>query len=148
MGAYLAKGQPILWFPEGTWNLTASQLVMPMKWGIIQVARMAGAQIIPMALDYDREERVCNVVFGPSLADGELADKGQGIQRLRDAMAALRWELMARHPVLCREESSVEALREEVYRAIEEYPAIDWEYERGCIYRFGQTDGNQATYSK
>lgn len=135
--AYLGKGQPILWFPEGTWNLTAAQLMMPMKWGIIDVAREAGAQIVPMTLDYDRETMECSVKFGQSLAGEDLADKARGIRKLRDAMATLRWELMERHPVLRREEASAEALWAEVHRAIEEYPAIDWGYEKGCIYRPG-----------
>lgn len=106
--AYLAEGQPILWFPEGTWNLTAVQLIMPMRWGIIHVARQAGAQIIPMALDYDCKAQVCSVMFGSPMAGEELEDRAEGIGRLRDAMATLRWELMARHPVLCRAEVSVE----------------------------------------
>lgn len=76
--------------------------------GIIHVARQAGAQIIPMALDYDRKAQVCSVMFGSPMAGEELEDRAEGIGRLRDAMATLRWELMARHPVLCRAEVSVE----------------------------------------
>ena len=50
-------------------------------------------------------------------------------------MATLRWRLMERRPVMRREEASAEALRAEAHRAIEEYPTIDWEYEKGCIYQ-------------
>lgn len=64
LNACLRKGQSILWFPEGTWNLTPSQLMMPMKWGIIDVAKETGAQIIPTVLEYSREQKKCFVRFG------------------------------------------------------------------------------------
>ncbi len=64
MTAYLNKGRSIIVFPEGTWNLTENQLMMPMKWGIIDVVKETGAQIIPTALDYDREKKKCFVRFG------------------------------------------------------------------------------------
>ena len=99
---YLAKGQSILWFPEGTWNLTPSQLMMPMKWGIIDMARQAGAQIIPAALDYDREKNTCRVKFGAPLAGDALENKAEAIRNLRDTMATLRWDLMCNQPIVYR----------------------------------------------
>lgn len=48
-------------FPEGTWNLTENLLMLPMKWGIIDIAKETGAQIIPTALEYDREQKKCFV---------------------------------------------------------------------------------------
>lgn len=88
--AYLRQGQSILWFPEGTWNLTPCQLMLPMKWGIIETAYQANAQIVPMALDYDREKNLCRVKFGASMAGGDLEDKAEGIRALRDAISTLR----------------------------------------------------------
>lgn len=99
---YLAKGQSILWFPEGTWNLTPSQLMMPMKWGIIDMARQAGAQIIPAALDYDREKNTCRVKFGAPMVGGALENKAEAIRNLRDTMATLRWDLMCNQPIVHR----------------------------------------------
>lgn len=132
---YLARGQSILWFPEGTWNLTPSQLMMPMRWGIIDTACQAAAQIIPAALDYDRENNICRVKFGAPLAGNALENKEEAIRSLRDAMATLRWELMSRQKPLPRRETSVAQLQHEMYRVIDEYPPLDWEYERSCIYR-------------
>lgn len=92
---YLKKGQSILWFPEGTWNLTDNLLIMEMKWGIIDVAYQANAQIIPVALYYD---------------------------------------VMSEQMVLHRENITISKLREEVYKAVEEYPPFDLVYESSCIY--------------
>lgn len=132
---YLAKGQSILWFPEGTWNLTPNQLVMPMKWGIIDIARHAGAQIVPAALDYDREKNICRVKFGAPIAENALGNKAEAIRDLRDTMATLRWDLMCRQPVLHRADITVEELQEAMYRVIDDYPPLDWAFERSCIYR-------------
>ena len=131
---YLAKGQSILWFPEGTWNLTANQLMMPMKWGIIDVARSAGAQIIPAALDYNREANTCRVKFGAPMAGDVLENKSEAIRDLRDTMATLRWNLMCNQPVLHRADITPEQLRKEMYRVIDDYPPLNWEYESSCFY--------------
>lgn len=132
--AYLRKGQSVLWFPEGTWNLTASQLMMPMKWGIIEVARSAGAQIIPAALDYDREANICRVKFGAPMAGDALENKAEAIRDLRDTMATLRWNLMCNQPILHRADITPEQLQKEMYRVIDDYPPLNWEYESSCIY--------------
>lgn len=131
---YLAKGQSILWFPEGTWNLTANQLMMPMKWGIIDMARSAGAQIIPAALDYDREANVCRIKFGAPMSGDALENKAEAIRDLRDTMATLRWDLMCNQPILHRADITPEQLQKEMYRVIDDYPPLNWEYESACIY--------------
>lgn len=132
---YLKKGRSILWFPEATWNLSANLLMLPMRWGIIEVAHQTEAQIIPMALDYDRTKMVCRVKFGMPMSGEELTDKEEGIQMLRDALATLRWELMCDGVVLSRRQTDIAELRKEVESAIDEYPPIDWKYEVSCIYQ-------------
>ena len=133
--AYLKKGQSILWFPEGTWNLTPNQLMMPMKWGIIDIAKSCDAQIIPTALDYDREKMVCSVKFGKPMHGADFDNKAEAIRDLRDTMATMRWELMCGQPVLHRADITPEQLRQEMYRVIDEYPPLDWKYESSCIYQ-------------
>ena len=97
--AYLKKGKPILWFPEATWNLTDNLLMLPMRWGIIEVAQRTNAQIIPMVLDYDRAQKVCRVRFGEALNAEAFTSKQQGIITLRDTMATLRWDFTSRNQV-------------------------------------------------
>ena len=126
---YLVKGCSVLWFPEATWNLTANMLMLPMRWGIIEVAHRAEAQIIPMALEYDRNKRTCRVKFGNPMTGDVLADKAEGIRLLRDELATLRWDLMCNNDVLHREQLDVMQLKSEAESAIDEYPPLDWEYE-------------------
>lgn len=131
---YLSRGESILWFPEGTWNLTESQLIMPLRWGIVETARLAGAQIIPVALEYDWDENICKIRFGEPLYGDDLEDKAEGIRTLRDAMASLRWELLTESPPLERKAVTTEILCSMSCRALDDYPALNWEYEQMCIY--------------
>ncbi len=134
--AYLQQGRSVLWFPEATWNLTDNLLMLPMRWGIIDVARQTDAQIIPMALDYDREKMVCRVQFGKPLTDDALLDKPSAIRDLRDALATMRWDVMQNQPILRRHDVDPDQLREDMYQVLMEYPPLDWAYERSCIYKY------------
>lgn len=131
---YLSLGQSVAWFPEGTWNLTPNLLMLPMKWGIIEVTRQADAQIIALALDYDRGKNLCRVKFAPPITGDDIKDNSTGIRLLRDTMATLRWEMMEDRPTLSRAETDPDELKSEVEAAIGEYPTLDWEYECSCIY--------------
>lgn len=132
---YLNRGQSILWFPEGTWNLTENMLMLPMRWGIIEVAHKAGGQIVPMAIRYDRKNKKCQVKFSLPLYGEQLADSRNGIQELRDVMAALRWKLMEEYSEVAERKnmhlSDFEKEKEEIIR---EYPPLDWKYEESVIY--------------
>ena len=131
---YLKGNQAIMWYPEGTWNLTDNLLMLPMKWGIINVAAKAGAQIVPVVLDYDRQTMICHVSFGVPMAPDENTDKAEAIRDLRDTMATLRWIQWERREPLRRDEIDPEALRKEMFIALEEYPPIDWENEQTIIF--------------
>lgn len=130
----LRSGRSILWFPEGTWNMTDNLLMLPMKWGIIEVARTAGAQIIPLALEYDRENMICTVRFGAPIFGTALDNKAEAIGDLRDAMATLRWELISRAPPQDRGTLDIPKLRASMWQAVEEYPPIEWEKEERVIF--------------
>ncbi len=132
--AYLKKGIPILWFPEATWNLTDNLLMLPMRWGIIEVAQRTKVQIIPMVLDYDRERKICKVRFGEPLNAETFISKQQGIVALRDAMSTLRWDFISRNQVN-RAFWDLEKERNLMFQVVRDYPPLDWNYEESCIYR-------------
>lgn len=119
---YLAKGQSILWFPEGTWNLTPSQLMMPMKWGIIDMARQAEAQIVPAALDYDWEKNTCRIKFGTPMVGEALENKAEAIRDLRDTMATLRWDLMCDQPIVHRGQASAKCRKKCIESSTNTHP--------------------------
>lgn len=134
MTAYLSKGRFIVMFPEGTWNLTENQLMLPMKWGVIDVAQKTGAQIVPTVLEYSREQKKCFVRFGEPMVVPTEGSKAEAIAVLRDTMAAMRWAFWERNGLFSRAELDLDAEQKKLFYAVEEYPPIDWEYESSCIY--------------
>lgn len=135
MTAYLNNGRSIVMFPEGTWNLTENQLILPMKWGIVDIARETGAQIIPTVLEYDREQKKCFVRFGAPMLFSPDDNKADAIAALRDTLATMRWEFWERNGTFSRKELDMDVERKNLFYSVEEYPPIDWEYERSCIYQ-------------
>lgn len=130
----LQRGQDILWFPEGTWNLTDNLLMLPMKWDIIDVAMHANAQIIPVAMEYDRNEMAVDVRFGMPIIPNPHTDKAEAIRTLRDAMASLCWTCWENQSTVSRKDLYIAQCREELFQAVAEYPPIDWEYEQSVIW--------------
>lgn len=135
MTAYMNKGRSIVMFPEGTWNLTENQLILPMKWGIIDIARETGAQIIPTVLEYDREKKKCFVRFGEPMLFSPEDNNADAISALRDTLATMRWDFWERNDTFSRKKLDMDAERKKLFYSVEEYPPIDWEYESSCIYQ-------------
>ncbi len=135
MEEYLKKGQSLIVFPEGTWNLSDSLMVMEMKWGIVDVAKDTNAQIIPLSLDYDQESMICYARFGTPILVQDFDDKLEAIGTIRDAMATLRWEQMEKYPTLSRkDEKAIAILRKRKWEICKEYPCYDYDYEQSIIF--------------
>ena len=134
LSSLLKSGHSIIWFPEGTWNLTDNLLLLPLKWGIIEVAQKAKVPIVPVVLMYDREKMTCTAQFGLPI-DCVDKDKCEAINFLKESMATLMWEMMCKQDTLIRSEAIIESLRKQTRLTIEEFPSIQWDYEEKCIYK-------------
>lgn len=101
---FLKQGESLFWTPEGIWNLSPNQIVLPIHYGIIEAAITAHAVIVPIGLEqYDKNNSIDFIVnigdaFNPENSfEGELT-KGKKIQlseTLRSHMAKLKldvWE--------------------------------------------------------
>ena len=129
----LEKKRNILVFPEGTWNTEDAQLMLEMKWGIIEVAQKANAIIVPLALNYDHDKRTCECRFGEPL-DVRYVSYITSINDVRDSLATMRYEFFEKKGEFKREDIDVEAEKEKVRKRIEEYPKLDYEYEQSIIF--------------
>ena len=129
----LSKGKNLLVYPEGTWNMTDSNIMHEMKWGIIDIAKEANALIVPMALDYDFDTRVCKYKFGEAIDVKEMELK-EGIQVVRDKMATLKWDLFETKQMHERKNIDIEEERKKIMHSVEEYPKLDYEYEKSVVF--------------
>jgi hypothetical protein len=106
-----------------------------MKWGIIDIAKKTGAQIIPTALEYDREKKRCFVRFGAPMVFSPEDNKADAISILRDTLATMHWDFWERNGTFRRKDLDMDAERKKLFYSVEEYPPIDWKYESSCIYQ-------------
>lgn len=134
MVEYLKKDVPIIMFPEATWNMTDEKLMLPMRWGIIDIAKEANAQIVPVVIDYDKKEKKCKVKFGKTIVPEE-KNKKDLINELRDEMATIRYEFFEEKGKIRREDLDITKEKQDLQSAILEYPKLDYEYEKTTIYK-------------
>lgn len=132
----LNKGANILIFPEGTWNLTPSKPMLPLYWGIIDVAKQARKPIIPVVLEYSGD--TCFVSFGECICVDKGDDKSSKINELTDSLATLKWLLWEKVPNIGYA-SEYEWLSE-MRKRITEYPKLDIKYEMSVIRQIYDTD--------
>lgn len=131
--ACLRYRKDLLIFPEGTWNLTEASPMLPMSWGVIEMAQATGSAIIPVALEY--EKRTCTVNMGDPYFPVD-SDKAAACAELRDKLAALRWELWERKGVYRRDSVSREdytaytGVRVKQYGLLTEQQLRAWVLER------------------
>ncbi len=131
---YLLKGRNILWFPEATWNLTDNLPMLPMRWGIVEVAASTGAQVVPVIMEYDYRNKKCYVDFGETIIYDISVDKKKAIHNLRDYMSTMRWKLWENNGVTKRADVNIEEEHFLIKNNVLEYPLMDIEYEKSVIY--------------
>lgn len=102
MISHLRRGGNLLYFPEGTWNLSPNLPVLPCYWGIIEVAKKGGAVIIPVAAEQYGKDFVVSIGENFDVHSyGE--NRAEAIARLRDILAALKWEIWESRPLARRD---------------------------------------------
>lgn len=95
---WLALGGNLLIFPEGAWNVTESLPVMPLYSGTAEMAIRSGADIVPVAIERYGKNYTINIGQNISASGLEIEQKHQLTEKLRDAMAALKWKIWEKQP--------------------------------------------------
>ena len=127
----LKAGDNILTYPEGTWNMTPSKPLIPLSWGIIELAQKAEVPIIPLVAEYHPDS--CYVKFGEQIyVDAEMSKK-EGIEQVEDALATLKWDIWELFPVAKRTEQMKEEFESMIQKRIDDYPKLNLEYEKSVI---------------
>lgn len=100
----LKGGGNIMYFPEGTWNLSPCLPVLPLYRGIIDVALDAHAIIIPVAIEQYGKQFVVKIGsnFDPQTYGKH--GKAEALATLRNRMAELKWEIWESVPAVNRKD--------------------------------------------
>lgn len=127
----LGEGKSLLIYPEGTWNLTPSKPMLPLNWGIIDLAKQTGVPIIPLIMEYHPD--CCYAKYGDPIFISEEVSKREGIERLEEAMATLKWDIWEMFPVQKRSEEMKEEFEQMMRQRVAAYPKFNFEYEMSVV---------------
>lgn len=122
---HLQAGGNLMYFPEGTWNLSPNLPMLPCFWGIIDIAMQTKAQIIPIAIEQYGKRFYVNIGANyevPQKSEPDKQLKKKAITELRDRMATLKWEIWENEPLQRRESISSEYFQEFINQRIMEWP--------------------------
>ncbi|MBQ8823500.1 MAG: 1-acyl-sn-glycerol-3-phosphate acyltransferase [Lachnospiraceae bacterium] len=133
----LKCGAKVAIFPEGTWNNSPNKIVLNLYPGILDVAKVTNAWIVPIATLKGGDGVYSSI--GQAI-DSELLEGAEGIQRLRDELATLKWKLMEyeskNNPVTIPHGDAGIAYWQQIINAeIEAVKFYDRIAEQQCIYR-------------
>lgn len=130
----LLDGNNLLIFPEGTWNISLNQIMLPLNWGIVEISKKSNAPVIPIVLEYFDDVYYANV--GDAINFDIKETKEEGISRIRDSMATLRWEIWEKYKQTKRNAVSFKIFNQELEKAYSEYKKLDRGYEKTLILNF------------
>ncbi len=89
----LKLGGNIMYFPEGTWNLSPNLPVLQCPFGIIEVAQKSNAVIVPIGIEQYDKTFIATVGKNFDASKYSEDEKIKAINDLRDAMATLKWDI-------------------------------------------------------
>lgn len=133
MIAHLEKGGNLMYFIEGTWNLSPNLPMLPSYWGIVDIAKKGGATIVPIAADQYDKTFVINI--GENFEMANFEDKSMAINSLRDELATLKWGIWESVPKLSRDEIQGNEWDIYVSDRFKEWPYFNEEYIHNLIYK-------------
>lgn len=96
----LQKGENLLIYPEGVWNVTSNLLMLPLFPGIIEMAKETDCDIVPVAIERYDKNYVINIgsEFSVNKQLKMGLDEDEVKMNLRDEMATLKWDIMQSLP--------------------------------------------------
>lgn len=98
----LEAGGNLLIYPEGAWNVTENQPVMPLFSGTAEIAIRTGAEIIPVATEQYGKHYYVNIGRNIHIEEFDLSQKQKLTDELRDVLCTLKWEIWEKFGVTSR----------------------------------------------
>lgn len=144
----LKHGFNLLWFIEGTWNLSANRLVYPLSYSVIKLALECNADIVPIA--FHQVDRTMYVKFGEVFRPDEGKELTESIATLRDVLATLKWDIyeymQEKEGVVERSSLTANYWSDFLTDRVEEWPMTDLEEE--CNYVFQPKEDAYAFFEE
>ena len=122
----LENNTSVIVYAEGAWNNTENLLVQPLFASPWILAQRTGCKVVPIAMHQEYKQKDIWYRAGEPI-DLVGLEKKEALDKLRDAMAALTWELMADHAtVLKRSDLGSEPRLDYIDERMREYLCTKW----------------------
>lgn len=146
---HLQNDGNLMYFIEGTWNMSPNLPMLPCYWGIVDIAIKGNATIVPVAAEQYDKHFVINIGenFDMSKYDCTTIGKSNGIDILRDTLATLKWEIWEYMPMVKRLElvgDEWDKYKEERYK---EWPYFNDEYIDGLVFKPKNVTTNEEVFA-
>ena len=134
---HLKNNGNLMYFIEGTWNLSPNLPVLPCYWGIVDIAKKGNAIIIPVAAEQYDKKFIINIGenFDMNLFDNTIHGKSLAINNLRDILATLKWQIWESMPITNRNNISEDEWDKYVSKRYSEWPYFNDEYIADLVYK-------------
>lgn len=134
---HLNDGGNLMYFIEGTWNITPNLPMLPCYWGIVDIAKKGNAIIVPVACEQYGKHFKVNIGenFDVLNYGNNVEDKSIAINDLRDTLATLKWEIWESEDILIRSELKGDEWKKYVADRFKEWPYFNEEYIDGLVYK-------------
>ncbi len=145
---HLNDGGNLMYFIEGTWNLSPNLPMLPCYWGIVNIAKEGNAIIVPIAAEQYGKNFKINIGknFDMTQYEDTIEGKSCAINDLRDVLATLKWEIWETEPQLIREDIIGDEWTNYVSERFKEWPYFNEEYIEGLIYKPKDVVTRQEVY--
>lgn len=145
---HLKDNGNLMYFIEGTWNLSPNLPMLPCYWGIVDIAKKGNAIIVPVAAEQYGKKFVINIGenFDMNLFGDSLEDKSLAIDTLRDTLATLKWEIWESVSRLNRKDVTGDEWDKYVSDRYSEWPYFNDEYIANLIYKPKGVVTNEEVY--
>ena len=134
---HLKEGGNLMYFIEGTWNITPNLPMLPCYWGIVDIAKQGNATIIPVGADQYGKKFKVNIGknFDMSKYEDSIEGKALAIRDLRDTLATLKWEIWETEPQMIRKNMTGNEWEQYVQERFKEWPYFNEEYIDGLVFK-------------
>lgn len=134
---HLNAGGNLMYFPEGTWNLSPNLPVLPCYWGIVEISQKSNAIIVPIAAEQYGKHFKINIgsQFDMNRFGNSSTQKAKAISQLRDVLATLKYEIWESEPQLQRKDLRGNEWNQYIEERLKEWPYFNLDYIEGMIYK-------------
>lgn len=137
MTEHLQEGGNIMYFIEGTWNLSPNLPMLPCYWGIVDIAKAGNAIIVPVAAEqYGKHFKIkIGKNFDMQEYGEGTEEKSRAIGDLRDTLATLKWEIWEDDGQFERSKIEDDEWDKYVEARFAEWPYFNEEYIDGLVFK-------------